>query len=59
MRREFVFRGGNYDLALIAIDSTAFSYQLSDLKTVCRLTFLRLAVLIFLDRVLCDLRSGS
>jgi hypothetical protein len=46
-------------LALIAIDSAAFSYQLSDLKAVCRLKILRLAVLVFLDRVLCDLRSGS
>jgi hypothetical protein len=54
-----LYRAASYSLALIAIDSAAFSYQLSDLKAVCRLKFLRLAALVFLDRVLCDLRSGS
>jgi hypothetical protein len=45
-------------LAPIAIDSAALSYQLSDLNTGCRLTVLRLAALVFLDRELGDLRSN-
>ena len=49
----------NYDLALIANDSAAFSYQLSDLNTGCRLTILRLMVFVFLDRELGDLRSQT
>jgi hypothetical protein len=47
-----------YDLALIANDSTAFSYQSSDLKAVCRLTVLRLAVFVLSIGELGFLRSN-
>jgi hypothetical protein len=47
-----------YDLAPIVIDNAAFSYQSSDLKTVCRLAVLRATPFVFLDRELGDLRSN-
>src|SRR5450830_679978 len=48
----------SYDLALIVIDSAAFSYQQSDLKIFCRLTVLGSTPFVFLDRELGDLRSN-
>src|ERR1017187_2248368 len=48
----------SYDLAPIAIDRAACSYQPSDLKIICRLTVLRSMPFVFLDRELGDLRSN-